>query len=230
MVAIMVFAILVGILIFIVPTFQQLYIDLGGQLPPPTRLLIATSGLVRRFFPFLIPLAGIGVYALRRYINTDRGRRAWDALKLKVPVFGELFRKVAMSRMARTLGTMLRSGVPVLQSLEITRETTGNRIVGEAIEDVEEAVRKGESLARPLAKHKVIPPMVVQMLAVGEETGAVDTMLEKVAAFYDSEVDATVDALTSLIEPILIVFLGGVVGGILISLYLPMFKLVDLIK
>lgn len=230
MVAIMVFAILVGILVFIVPTFQQLYADLGGQLPPPTRLLIATSTATRKFFPFLFPAMGLIAYALKRYINTDQGRRAWDAFKLRIPIFGELFRKVAMSRMSRTLGTLLRSGVPVLQALEITRETTGNRIVGEAIEDVEDAVRQGESLARPLMKHKVIPPMVVQMLAVGEETGAVDTMLEKVATFYDSEVDATVDALTSLIEPILIVFLGGVVGGILISLYLPMFKLVDLIQ
>lgn len=230
MVAVMVFAILAGILIFIVPTFEQLYIDLGGTLPFPTRVLIAASSGLRRFFPFLVPLFAGGAYAVRRYVNTDKGRHQWDMLKLRIPVFGELFRKVAMSRLARTLSTMLRSGVPVLQSLEITRETVGNRVVAEAIEDVETSVRKGDSLARPLARHKVIPPMVVQMLAVGEETGGVDTMLEKVAQFYDSEVDATVDALTSLIEPILIVFLGGVVGGILISLYLPLFKLVDLIQ
>lgn len=230
MVAILVFAILLAILVFIVPTFEQLYVDLGGTLPLPTRLLIATSGIVRKFLP-LVLLAGVGgVFGLRRYINTENGRRQWDAFKLRVPIFGELFRKVAMSRMSRTLGTMLRSGVPVLQSLEITRETTGNRVVADALSDVEDAVRQGESLARPLQQHKVIPPMVVQMLAVGEETGAVDTMLEKVATFYDSEVDATVDALTSLIEPILIVILGGVVGGILISLYLPMFRLVDLIQ
>lgn len=230
MVAILVLVILTAILVFIVPTFKQLYADLGGTLPLQTRLLIFTSDFVRRFIVFLIPASALGVYALRRYINTENGRRRWDAFKLRIPIFGELFRKVAMSRMARTLGTMLRSGVPVLQSLEITRETTGNRIVADAIEDVEDAVRQGESLARPLLKHKVMPPMVVQMLAVGEETGAVDTMLEKVATFYDSEVDATVDALTSLIEPILIVILGGVVGLILISLYLPMFKLVDLIQ
>jgi len=230
MVAIMVFAILTAMLVFIVPTFKQLYADLGGTLPLQTRLLIGASDLVRRFFLIIVPLMIAGGYFLKRYINTDGGRRNWDYLKLRVPIFGELFRKVAMSRMSRTLGTLLRSGVPVLQSLEITRETTGNRIVAEAIQDVEDAVRQGESLARPLQKHKVIPPMVVQMLAVGEETGNVDTMLEKVAAFYDSEVDAMVDALTSLIEPILIAFLGGVVGGILISLYLPMFKLVDLIQ
>ncbi len=230
MVAIMVFAILTAILVFIVPTFKQLYADLGGTLPLQTRLLIGASNLVRKFFIFIVPMFVAGGYAFKKYIDTEGGRRNWDMFKLRVPIFGELFRKVAMSRMSRTLSTLLRSGVPVLQSLEITRETTGNRIVAEAIIDVEDAVRQGESLAKPLMKHKVIPPMVVQMLAVGEETGAVDTMLEKVATFYDSEVDAMVDALTSLIEPILIVILGGVVGGILISLYLPMFKLIDLIQ
>jgi type IV pilus assembly protein PilC len=230
MVAIMVFVILTAILIFIVPTFKQLYVDLGGTLPVPTRVLIFLSDVMRKFFLFVMLGAGVGIFLLRRYIKTDQGRRVWDAFKLKVPIFGELFRKVAMSRFSRTLGTLLRSGVPVLQSLEITKETAGNRIVAEAIEDVESSVRQGESLARPLLRHKVIPPMVVQMLAVGEETGAVDTMLEKVANFYDSEVETTVDALTSLIEPILIVILGAVVGGILISLYLPMFKLVDLIQ
>jgi type IV pilus assembly protein PilC len=230
MVAIMVFCILTAILVFIVPTFKQLYADLGGSLPPPTKLLLFMSDVTKKFFPFFFPALGLMAYGLRKYIGTDKGRRQWDAFKLRVPIFGELFRKVAISRMARTLGTLLRSGVPVLQSLEITKDTTGNRIVAEALEDVESAVRQGESLAKPLLRHKVVPPMVTQMLAVGEETGAVDTMLEKVADFYDSEVEATVNALTSLIEPILIVILGVVVGGILISLYLPMFKLVDLIQ
>jgi type IV pilus assembly protein PilC len=230
MVALMVFFILTAILIFIVPTFKQLYVDLGGTLPVPTRILIFLSDVMRKAFVFVALGAGVGAWLLRRYIKTEMGRRQFDAFKLKVPIFGELFRKVAMSRFSRTLGTLLKSGVPVLQSLEITKETAGNRIVAEALEDVESSVRQGESLARPLMRHKVIPPMVVQMLAVGEETGAVDTMLEKVADFYDSEVETTVDALTSLIEPILIVILGAVVGGILISLYLPMFKLVELIQ
>jgi type IV pilus assembly protein PilC len=230
MVAIMVVLILSAILLFIIPTFKSLYADLGGTLPLPTRFLLACSDIMRRFLPFILPAAGVGLFFLKRYIDTDKGRHQWDAFKLKIPIFGELFRKTAMSRMSRTLGTLLKSGVPVLQSLQITKETTGNRIVADAIEDVENSVRQGESLARPLGRHKVVPPMVTQMLAVGEETGAVDTMLEKVADFYDSEVDATVDALTSLIEPILIVFLGAVVGGILISLYLPMFKIVDLIQ
>jgi type IV pilus assembly protein PilC len=230
MVALMVFVILTAILVFIVPTFKQLYQDLGGSLPPPTKLLLFLSDMTRRFFPFFLPSLGVLAFAFKKYIGTEKGRRQWDSFKLRVPVFGELFRKVAIARMSRTLGTLLKSGVPVLQSLEITKETTGNRIVAEALEDVESAVRQGESLAKPLMKHKVVPPMVVNMLAVGEETGAVDTMLEKVATFYDQEVEATVNALTSLIEPILIVILGVVVGGILISLYLPMFKLVDLIQ
>jgi type IV pilus assembly protein PilC len=230
MVALMVFVILTAILVFIVPTFKQLYVDLGGTLPAPTKALIFLSDVVRKFFLFIPPALVVLGILFRRYINTDGGRRNWDIFKLRVPIFGELFRKVAIARMSRTLGTLLKSGVPVLQALEITRDTTGNRIVTEAIEDVESAVRQGDSLARPLLRHKVIPPMVTQMLAVGEETGAVDTMLEKVANFYDQEVEATVNALTSLIEPILIVILGAVVGGILISLYLPMFKLVELIQ
>jgi type IV pilus assembly protein PilC len=230
MVGLMVFLLTSAILLFIVPTFKQIYSDLGGVLPAPTRALLWISAALRKFFPLFVLAGGVGIWLLRRYVKTDRGRRQWDSLKLKFPVFGELLRKVSMSRMSRTLGTLMRSGVPVLQALEITKETVGNRIVEEAVEDVESAVRQGESLARPLLRHKVVPAMVTQMLAVGEETGAVDTMLEKVANFYDAEVDATVDALASLIEPILIVIMGAVVGGILISLYLPMFKVIDLIK
>lgn len=230
MVAIMVVLILVAILVFVIPTFKQLYVDLGGTLPLPTRFLLAASDAFRRFSYLFILGFGVAAFFLRRYANTDDGRRRWDALKLKFPVFGELFRKVSMSRFSRTLATLLRAGVPVLQSLEITRQTTGNRVVGDAVQEVETSVREGSSLARPLMRFPVFPPMVVQMLAVGEETGAVDTMLEKVADYYDAEVDATVDALTSLIEPIMIVFIGAVVGGILISLYLPMFRLVDLIQ
>lgn len=230
MVAGLVFVILVAILIFVVPQFEVLYSDLGGSLPFPTRILIATSNVVKRFFPLVMLGFGVGIFVLRRYIKTERGRMQFDKLKLRVPIFGELFRKVAMSRFSRTLGALMRAGVPVLQSLEITQETSGNMVVSEALKDVQDSVREGETLARPLERHKVFPAMVVQMLAVGEETGAVDTMLEKVADFYDSEVDSTVEALTSLIEPLLIAMLGGVVGGILISLYLPMFRIINLIK
>ncbi|HVE92361.1 MAG TPA: type II secretion system F family protein [Actinomycetota bacterium] len=230
MVGALVFVILMAILLFVVPTFQELYAGLGGVLPVPTRILLVISKIVRKFFPFVILAIFGGAFALRRYVATEGGRNHMDILKLKMPVFGELFRKVAMSRFSRTLGVLMRSGVPVLQSLDITSETVQNTVVARAVKDVQNSVREGESLARPLERHKVFPPMVVQMLAVGEETGAVDGMLEKVADFYDAEVDATVDALTSLIEPMLIAFLGVVVGGILISLYLPMFKIVNLIQ
>lgn len=230
MVAALVMLILVAILLFVVPTFQQLYDDLGGTLPLPTRILLVLSDIVKRFLPLVfLGIAGFA-FAMRRYVSTERGRAQFDFLKLRVPIFGELFRKVAMSRFSRTLAALLRAGVPVLQSLEITQDTVGNTVVANALKDVHASVREGESLARPLERHKVFPPMVVQMLAVGEETGAVDSMLEKVADFYDSEVDATVQSLTSLIEPLLIAVLGGVVGGILISLYLPMFRIINLIQ
>jgi len=230
MVAVMIVLITSAILLFIVPTFKQIYADLKGTLPFPTQVLLLVSAIFKKFFPFVI-LGGVVVtFLIRRYIKTDEGRRRWDALKLKPPVFGELYRKVSMSRFARTLATLLRAGVPVLQSLEITRDTAGNRIVSDALREVETSVREGQSLAKPLGRFPVFPAMVVQMLSVGEETGAVDTMLEKVSDFYDAEVDAMVDALTSLIEPLLIVIIGSVVGAIVISLYLPMFKIIDLIK
>ena len=153
-----------------------------------------------------------------------------DRLKLRVPVFGPLFRKTALSRFASTLGTLLRSGVPILQALEITSETVNNKVLSAAVDDVQASVREGESIAKPLSTHAVFPPMVVQMLAVGEETGAVDTMLEKVASFYDEEVTAAVDSLTSLIEPLMIAVIGGAVGMAVVALYMPMFNIINLIK
>jgi type IV pilus assembly protein PilC len=151
-------------------------------------------------------------------------------MKLKIPVFGKLFLKTALARFARTLGVLNRSGVPILQSLDVVAETVNNSLVAKGVTDVQASVKQGESLARPLRQHKVFPPMVVQMLAVGEETGALDTMLEKIAAFYDDEVTATVDQLTSLIEPIMIALVGGLVGVAVIALYLPMFNIINLIK
>jgi type IV pilus assembly protein PilC len=163
-------------------------------------------------------------------MHTERGRRAIDRFKLRVPIFGPLFRKTALSRFARTLGVLNRSGVPILQSLDIVADTVRNSVVGDAVRDVQASVKEGESLAAPLSKHKVFPPMVVQMMAVGEETGALDTMLEKIADFYDEEVTATVESLTSLIEPVMIAVVGGTVGVIVISLYLPLFRIIELIK
>jgi type IV pilus assembly protein PilC len=226
----LVLAIVAAMLVFVVPQFRAMYDDLGGTLPLMTRGLLAMSGFTVRFAPLLV-LAAVGAALLfRRWIGTDAGRARWDAFKLRVPIFGKLTHKTSMTRFARTLAVLLRSGVPILESLEITSETVNNHVVSVAVKDVQEAVKRGETIHQPLSKHAVFPPMVTQMLAVGEETGNVDVMLEKVADFYDQEVEATVNALTSLLEPLLIVVLGGAVGGMVISLYLPMFKIIELVK
>jgi type IV pilus assembly protein PilC len=226
----MVFLILTAMLLFVVPTFKDLYAQLGGTLPLPTRLLIALSDAVKSGFIFFI-LGIVGLTILfRRWKRSDKGRLTWDRLKLRVPIFGPLFHKTAMSRFARTLSVLNRSGVPILQALDIVQETVGNAVVAEAVKDLQAGVKEGESLATPLSRHAVFPAMVVQMMAVGEETGALDTMLEKVAIFYDEEVTAAVESLTSLIEPVMIAVVGGVVGAIVIALYLPTFKIFELIQ
>ncbi len=230
MVGFVVFSIAMIMLIFIVPQFQGIYASLGGQLPMPTQVLLTISKIVRTFFPFLIVLGIVGAILFRRWIKTDRGRGLWDAFKLRVPIFGSLVSKTALARFARTLGALTRAGVPILESLEIVADTAGNTVVANAVHDTQRAVKGGDSIARPLEQHEVFPPMVVQMMAVGEETGALDEMLDKIADFYESEVEATVDALTSLIEPVLIVVMGVVVGGMIISLYLPLFNIIKLIK
>jgi type IV pilus assembly protein PilC len=222
--------IVTAMLMFVVPTFESLYADLGGTLPGPTRLLLAVSGFMTSFFPFILLGGIIFVVLLRRWIATEQGRAFWDAMKLKLPVFGKLVHKTAITRFCRTLSVLLRSGVPVLESLEITSETVDNVVVSRAVKGTQEAVKGGESMATPLNSEPVFPPMVVQMLAVGEETGAVDDMLDRVADFYDQEIEAMVDALTSLLEPLLIVLMGGTVGGMVIALYMPMFNIINLIQ
>jgi type IV pilus assembly protein PilC len=229
-VMVVVVLILSAMLLFVVPTFKNLFASLGGTLPLPTRLLLAASEGFKKYFLFVFLTIGGMIFAFRRWKKTDRGRFAVDRLKLKLPIFGQLFQKTALSRFARTLGALSRSGVPLLQSLDIVAETVENGVMANAVRDVQASVKEGESLAQPLSRHEIFPPMVVQMLAVGEETGALDTMLEKVSDFYDDEITATVDALTALIEPLLIVVVGGTVGLIVISLYLPMFRLIDLIQ
>jgi type IV pilus assembly protein PilC len=219
-----------GMLLFIVPTFAGLFKTLGGKLPAPTQLLVTLSHMLRFGFPFLLVGMIVGLVIWKRVKHTDRVRNFVDPLKLKMPVFGPLFQKVALSRFARNLGTMMHSGVPILQSLDIVADTTGNVVLGRAVRDVQDSVRQGEALAAPLKNHEVFPPMVVQMMSVGEDTGALDTMLHKIAEFYDQEVEATTEALTALIEPLMIAFLGGIVGSMIIALYMPIFKIFDLIK
>ncbi len=221
--------IVIAMLVFVVPMFEGMYADLGGSLPPPTKLLISLSGIITSYWYIVFGLLVSGIITLRRWIKTEPGRLAWDRFKLRIPIFGRLTHKAAISRFSRTFSVLSRTGVPILQAIDIVSATANNAVLANALEDVKASVKAGESLTGPLDRHSVFPPMVVQMMAVGEETGALDTMLGKVSDFYDSEVNATVDALTSLIEPLLIIVMGVTVGGILVSLYLPMFNIASLI-
>jgi len=226
----LVLIILSAMLLFVVPMFKTLYKTLGGVLPLPTRILITASGSFVKGFPILILLVFGGTFGAKRWVATEGGRARWDKMKLKAPVFGKLVHKTALARFTRTLGVLLRSGVPILESLDITADTVGNAVVAAGCRDIQAGVRAGESIGGRLEKHPVFPPMLIQMMAVGEETGALDELLDKVATFYDQEVEATVDALTSLLEPLLMCILGLSVGSMVISLYLPMFDIIKLVK
>jgi len=219
-----------GMLVFIVPTFTGMFESLGGELPLPTKILVMLSGAMSWF----IPAAGVGgavfLFWWRKHKDDEAVRNVVDPLKLRVPVFGGLAAKIALGRFARNLSAMLQAGVPILASLEIVGETTGSIVVKRALEDVRHSVAQGDSMAKPLADHEIFPSMIVQMIASGEETGAVDAMLSRIAQFYDEEVHATTEALTSLIEPLMIAFLGVVVGSMIIALYMPMFSIFDLIE
>jgi type IV pilus assembly protein PilC len=220
-----------AMLLFIVPTFAGMFTGLGGTLPLPTAILLAISSRAKFIIPvgFVLSIVGFITYKKVRAGNAD-ARLKFDQAKLKIPIFGELFQKVAVSRFARTLGLLLRAGVPVLQALDIVSESTGSEVLARAAQDVKESVRSGESIASPLGKHGVFPPMVVQMISVGEDTGALDEMLDKISDFYDQEVESTTESLTALIEPLMIGVLGAIVGGMVIALYMPMFKIFDLIE
>jgi type IV pilus assembly protein PilC len=219
-------------LIFIVPVFAGMFDDLGGELPLLTQMLVSVSDFVTSW-------AGVITYlvlptalwqAYKRVRATEKGRHALDVMKLRLPVFGPLFHKIALTRFARNLSTLLAAGVPILQALEITADTVNNGPIADAIKDVQDSVRQGESINRPLSQHEVFPPMVVQMIAVGEETGNVDGMLAKISDFYDTEIESTTESLTALMEPLMIGVIGGIVGGMVIALYMPMFKIFELIE
>ncbi|ABS04490.1 type II secretion system F family protein [Kineococcus radiotolerans] len=220
----------VGMLLFIVPVFTQMFSDLGGKLPLPTQILVYLSTAMKWGAPFGVVALVVGSIVWNRVRNKDEVRNIVDPVKLKMPIFGSLTQKIALSRFTRNLGTMLRSGVPILQSLEIVGNAAGNVVIRRAAIDVMESVRSGRSLAGPLAEHKVFPAMVVQMMSVGEDTGALDSMLHKISDFYDQEVEATTDALTSLIEPLMIAVLGGIIGSMIIALYMPIFGVFNLIS
>jgi type IV pilus assembly protein PilC len=213
------------ILVFVIPTFAKMFADFGGELPGPTRFVIGLSNFCKHYIILMILLAFGVRYAIAKYYTTPRGRKTIDDLLLRAPIVGPLIRKVSVAKFTRTLGTMISSGVPIMDGLEIVAKTAGNVIVEEAIYNVRQAISEGKTMAEPLAACGVFPPMVVQMISVGEATGAMDAMLSKIADFYDDEVDDAVGALTAMMEPLLMVFLGTAVGGLVIAMYLPIFKL-----
>ena len=221
-------ALVVGVILWkVIPTFANLFAGLGAELPLPTRIVIALSNGLVRFMPFILVGIGAFVFAFRSYYASPNGRRVIDAVVLKLPVLGSLMRKIAVSRFCRTLSTLLASGVSSLEALDITARTAGNAIIEEAIQTTRKSIERGETIAQPLRETNVFPSMVVQMISVGEATGALDTMLSKIADFYEEEVDVAVAGLLTLLEPIMIFFLGTVVGGIVIAMYLPIFDLIS---
>lgn len=223
-------AAVVIMLVFIVPIFQKMFSSLGGQLPLPTMLLVYASHAMVYVGPALLVVGIVSWLWWRANKNTDRVRAVVDPIKLKVPVFGQLNQKIVIARFSRNLSNMIGAGVPILQALQIAGQVSNNYVVDKALGRIAESVRKGESIAAPLEKETVFPAMVSQMIAVGEDAGSLEVMLEKIAEFYDNEVETTTEALTSLIEPLLIAFLGVVVGGMIVALYLPIFQITTLVK
>jgi type IV pilus assembly protein PilC len=214
----------------VIPTFEKMFADFGGELPGPTQFVVNLSHFMQEWIALiLMVIAGAFMAFFQARRRSPKFRRSTDALALKLPVFGPLLRKVAVARFTRTLGTMIASGVPILDGLDIVARTAGNMIIEEALRAVRAAITEGKTIAEPLQESDVFPGMVTQMIAVGEETGAMETMLAKIADFYDEEVDAAVEALTAMLEPLMMVFLGGSVGGLLIAMYLPIFKIADTI-
>ncbi len=218
-------AVVAVLLLFVIPIFKKMFEDMGGGLPTPTQMVIDFSDWVQSYILFIIAVVVVLFIAFNRFYATRKGRALVDDLILRVPVIGDLIRKVAVARFTRTLGTMIQSGVPLLDGLDIVARTAGNKTVEAAILKTRASIAEGRTIADPLSESGVFPSMVVQMIAVGESTGALDAMLAKIADFYDEEVDAAVEALTSLIEPFLMIFLGGTIGGLVIAMYLPIFKL-----
>lgn len=221
--------IVIAMLLFVVPMFESMFADFGAELPLPTRMLMGLSVIFTTYWYLAFGGSIAMIVGFKRWISTDKGRSRFDAIKLKMPIFGNLVHKTALARFSHTLAALTRTGVPILMAMDIVAETSGNAVVSRAVLSVQASVKEGESIAEPLSNHPVFPPMVVQMMAVGEETGALDTMLEKVGDFFDREVKTMVEGLTSLIEPLLVVILGMTVGGMLLALYLPIFNVITLI-
>lgn len=217
------------LLLKVVPTFKGIFEMLGGKLPIPTQILIGVSDLMRKYFLFLLGGIAAVVFIFRRYVHTAKGKYYVDKRLLRIPIFGPLIRKIAVAKFSRTFSTLVKSGVSILSALDIVAKTSGNKVVEEAITNARQSIREGEPIAQPLAKSGAFPPMVVRMISVGEQTGELEKMLTKIADFYDEQVDAAISALTSMIEPLVICFLGVIIGGIVIALFLPILKITELI-
>jgi type IV pilus assembly protein PilC len=213
------------IMIFVIPVFQEMFASFGKALPVPTQMVVAMSNFTKGNIHYMIGALVVLVFLFRRYRATASGKKTTDTLALKLPIFGPLLKKVAVARFSRTLGTMISSGVPIITALEIVAKTSGNVVLEEVILEVRSSIAEGQPIAEPLSENEIFPSMVVQMIAVGEATGALDTMLGKIADFYDDEVDAAVEAMTSMLEPLLMVFLGGSIGGLVVAMYLPIFSM-----
>ena len=220
--------VVIGVILWkVIPTFATLFAGLGATLPLPTRIVIALSNNLIRFMPLLFVAFFAGGWGFRTYYATEKGRRVIDGLILKMPILGPIMRKIAVARFCRTLSTLMASGVPILDGLDITARTAGNSIIEDAVQTTRKSIERGETIAAPLKETGVFPGMVVQMISVGEATGALDTMLSKIADFYEEEVDVAVEGLLTLLEPVMIAFLGGAVGGIVIAMYMPIFDLIS---
>lgn len=227
----LVLIILAAMMIFVVPTFEQMFASLGGELPAMTQLLVDASNFVAGVGGILtVVVAILAFVGFRFWTGTEGGRRIWDGAKLRAPVFGSMVRKIALAKFTRTFGTLVSAGVPILSALDIVSDTAGNAVVANAVKNARSAIKEGETIAKPLGESSVFPSMLVQMIAVGEETGALDAMLNKIADFYDEEVATAVEGLTSLIEPLMMASLGGIVGAMVIALYMPMFQVITLVQ
>jgi type IV pilus assembly protein PilC len=213
------------LMIFVIPVFETMFKSAGQTLPLPTLIVLTLSKMIKKYVVILIPALILLFYMAKKYYQTQNGRAVIDRLLLKLPVFGALFKKIAVARFSRTLGTLVSSGVPILDGLTIVSRTSGNRTIETAILNARTSIREGETIAEPLSRSGIFPPMVIQMISVGESTGALDSMLSKIADFYEEEVDIAVANLTSLLEPFLMIFLGVVIGGVVISMYLPIFNM-----
>jgi type IV pilus assembly protein PilC len=213
------------LMVFVIPVFETMFKAAGQSLPLPTLITLTISKFIKKYILIVIPGLILLVYLFRKWYHTESGKAIVDRLLLKLPVFGVLFQKIAVARFSRTLGTLVSSGVPILDGLTIVSRTAGNRTIEKAILDARASIREGETIAGPLGRSGIFPPMVIQMISVGESTGALDSMLGKIAEFYEEEVDVAVANLTSLLEPFLMIFLGVVIGGVVISMYLPIFQM-----